>query len=228
MGNASCAECSNRSQSIFQAIKPEMLSECLKNKATTRFSIGDILVRQGEPYKGIFCISSGAVKVIKPNPQSENDLILWIARPGDVLGMDALINSDAYSYTAVAIKPVLACFIPEENFASLLKRNQELALSVMQNLSKKINLIEERIQNITHKTVENRFVEFLVANAPKGKEGETFLDHTIDEVSGLIGTTRYYLDKVIGRLRKKNLVTIHKKRIMLLNAKGLEELIKSE
>lgn len=226
--NICCSDCPSRNHSIFQSIQPGLLNECAKSKNFTRYQPGEYLIKKGDPYNGIYCIKSGTVKIMKPGPEGEPNLILWIARPSDVLGLDALVNNENYTYTAIAIKPVNACFIPEEDFGKLLKKDHVLALNVMKNLSKKINFIEERIQNLTHKTVENRFVEFLVSSAPKRNEGQIYLDHTIDEVAGLVGTTRYYLDKVIGRLRKKNLITVHKRKIMLLDVKKLKELLNPE
>ncbi|MBA3901223.1 MAG: Crp/Fnr family transcriptional regulator [Bacteroidetes bacterium] len=220
-----CYGCPQKSQSIFQSTHSEALISCLQSKQLLKFNPGEYLISKGENSLGIFCIKSGSVKLVKDNSQGENGLILWIAKAADIIGLDTLINNESHSYSAIAISPVKACFIPEKEFKNLLKKNHLLTINVMKALSQKINLIEDRIHNISSKTVESRLISCLLGLSVK--EG-AYIEHSIEDLSGLIGTTKYYMEKIIGKMKKKNLIAVHKRRIMLLDVNKLKALGKNE
>lgn len=212
-----CTQCVLKEFSVFHGCSGELLEDTFSHKQLMEFGKDEILVSQGEPFRGVFCIQKGVVKVLKDGSGSKK-MILWFAKPGDIIGLDSFVDHDDYSFSAVSVEPVTACFIPEKDFQKLIDKEPGITRKLMKEMCEKINYIEERITSISGKNIREQFAEILISIAVKNKNyvsGNLPINYSIKDLANIIGTTNNYLYKILSDLNNGNVVSIQNKKLVI-------------
>ncbi len=133
--HSSCVKCKSYHQSIFCTIaKDKWIS-----KKKTRFEIGEILYEENELIKGVFCIKSGQVAIMKKD-LLDNNRAIGIIRPGEIPGASSLLRpAQRYTTSAQAIQPVEACFIRKTDMLLLINYNPKIAINFLKMLAEKLS-----------------------------------------------------------------------------------------
>lgn len=205
----SCFTCSLKGSFIFKNCAKHSRKELFPNKRIFCFEKGDEILKQGDAFSGVYCVKAGVVKIVKPAKEKKDEFILWFARPGEILGLDSFIGSEKYTYSAVAMMPAVACFIPNNDFRYLLANDSTAFFDLMKTLSRRIDFIEERITSMVHKKTKERLAEFLVDLAVDEEKNKEYYGFT--DIASMIGTTQSYLHKLLIELSSKNLVEVKKR-----------------
>lgn len=185
-----------------------------------------MLTREGEEFKGVFCIQKGVVKISKKGKLNK-EFILWFAKPGDIIGLDSFINKECYNYSSSAVDDVDACFIPAKDFTTIIKRDPTVSIKLMKTLCEKISFIEDRITSIAQKKIREQFAEMLLLLAMrdnKTPENSVAINFTIKDLANAIGTTTNYLYKILSELANQNTVSLHNKKLVINNFEKLSSI----
>jgi CRP/FNR family transcriptional regulator len=215
--SANCHQCGLKHFSVFQNCPNELLDEVFSGRQLRQYDKGETLIRQNDPFEGVYCIQDGVVR-ISARGNKGKEFILWFARPGDVIGIDSFINNQNHSFNAVSIEPVSACFIPENDFKKLVSKDPAIARKLMKLLCDKIDFIENRITSISQKSIREQFAEMLISIASKNKKSDTgnmAINYSIKDLANIIGTTNNYLYKVLSDFNEKNVVSIRNKKLVI-------------
>lgn len=212
-----CNQCQLKEFSMFQGCSIDVINDVFSNKQFKEFKKDEIIVKQGDSFKGVFCIQKGFVKLLKEG-ENKKKLILWFAKPGDIIGVDSFISNEDYSYTACVVEQVSACFIPEIDFKKLISVEPGMARKLMKDMCSRINFIEDRITSISGKKVREQFAEILISIAMKNKNfvsENTPINYSIKDLANIIGTTNNYLYKILSDFNSKNVVSIQNKKLVI-------------
>lgn len=212
-----CAQCVLKDFSVFYGCSGELLEDVFSHKQLMEFEKNEALVSQGDPFKGVFCIQKGVVKVLREGSESKK-MILWFAKPGDIIGLDSFVDHDNYSFSAVSVEPVTACFIPESDFQKLIVKEPGITRKLMKVMCDKINYIEDRITSISGKNIREQFAEVLISIAVKNKNyasGNLPINYSIKDLANIIGTTNNYLYKILSDFNNRNVVSIQNKKLVI-------------
>ena len=189
---------------------------------------GEELYRAGDPFTAIYAIRSGFFK---------NDLILKDGRsqimgfhmPGEVMGMDG-ISADAYTCNAVALEDAEVCAISLLRFEACSHEMRDLAHRLHQIMSAEIVRDQHVMALLGGKNAEARLAAFLVniSNrlAARGCESLEFeLPMTREEIGSYLGITLETVSRMFSRLQEINLIDVQQKRVRILDAAGLAQII---
>ena len=186
------------------------------------------LFRENEPAKGIYLVISGKLKIINDEDKTVNK-ILYLVKPGDILGIHAIINGHNYTNSAVALVNTVVCFIPGSEFQSLIDNNNKYKMLIMKLLCSRIDLIENQITSRYEKSATERFAELLILlHDTYGVNDKNLLkiELSIGELASLSGTSQGYLSKIIGEFCQNNIICWEKNHLKLINIKEIETLAK--
>ncbi len=188
----------------------------------------EYLYHENETAKGIFLILSGKVKIIT-DEEKPIHTILYLVKPGDILGIHAIVNGHNYTNSAVALVNTEVCFIPGYEFSSLINNNIKYKMIVMKLLCSRIDLIENQISSRSEKSATERFAELLILlHDTYGMNDKKVLriELATGELASLSGTSKGYLSKIIGELSLKNIISYHNKSVQIINKEELENIAK--
>lgn len=127
------------------------------------FKKGEQIFSEGDPVRGVYFMIDGVVKVHK-HWTDDKELIIRFATNNDIIGHRGLSShSDKYPITATALSQVDACYIDMDFFYATLKVNPELMFDLMLFFADELQLSEQRMRDLAHRSVRSRVAGNLLA-----------------------------------------------------------------
>jgi CRP-like cAMP-binding protein len=121
---------------LFAGVSRRHVRKIAGLASEARFSAGARIVRQGEPGNAFYVILDGEAAVTRPG------LASIALGPGDSFGEMALLDGGPRSATVVAQSDVLCLRLARPAFTKMLKREPEIALALLADLSRKLRVAE--------------------------------------------------------------------------------------
>ncbi len=115
---------------------------------------GEVVIKEGDIGREMFIIQSGSVDVVKE--EGENKLILATLERGDFFGEMAILENEPRSASVIAREDTRLVVLNAGNFLIKIRKDPTFAFSVMQKMSSRIRLLNEKILNLTNLTDTNR------------------------------------------------------------------------
>ncbi len=226
---AECLTCNLRSDTFFCALSRQTLQAFNKIKRGAVFPDGAIIFVEGQAPRGIFMLCQGQAKLSITSPAGKT-LILRIAKPGEVLGLDAVVTGKPYQLTAEMMQPSLLNFVNREDFLRFLKEHSDACLQATQHIIRDSREAYDVVRSIglSH-SVSGRVAKFLLATATEGQVTNgvvrASLALTHEDIAQLMGTSRETITRTLSELRKKDIVEIKGSTLIIHNKPALERLV---
>jgi CRP-like cAMP-binding protein len=110
---------------------------------TKEFSKGDVIIKEGNPGREMYIIQSGSVEVTKSDGNRE--IVLATLSRGDFFGEMAILENTNRTATVKAIETSRLIVLTTGNFMIKLKKDPTFAFQIMQKMSKRIRILNEKI-----------------------------------------------------------------------------------
>ena len=215
-----CSNCSHKQSSVFCNTGKEQLDQISEEKSCTQYKKGQIIFHEGMRSYGIYCISSGKIKISK-NGDDGKEHIYRLARPGDLVGYKALLSDTRYSASAIALEDTAVCFIPRDQFMSALTKDNNLALDFMKLISLELGRAEQKVAHLAQKPVRERLAEallFVKETYGLDDDGQTLnVRLTRDEIANIVGTATESAIRLLSEFKKDKIIDLDGKRIKVLD-----------
>jgi CRP/FNR family transcriptional regulator len=182
-----------------------------------------------EPTDGVYCLYSGKVKVSKKG-KDQQEHITRLAMPGYLLGL-SLFTSSHYTNSAVALEKTTACFIHKDEFIPFIINNPKVLIQVMKHLCYEIEVVEQKISGITHKSSRQRLAEtLLMFHSTYGTDRNDFLKIAlpIQDLANYIRISECIMQRLMSSFVKESIISVKDQKIQLLEIDKLYEIAKSE
>ena len=187
------------------------------------FERGKTIFFPGDPAEKVYFLLKGAVKLSRVY-QAGEEITVALLRENSVFGVLSLITghrSDRF-YHAVAFTPVELLSAGIDQVEKALKENPDLASFMLQGLSSRILQTEMMIETLAHRDMGSRLVSFLLIlcrdfGIPSATGITVDLKLSHQEIAEAIGSTRVTVTRLLGELRQKKMISIHKKKITVHN-----------
>jgi CRP-like cAMP-binding protein len=132
----------------FDELPGEMLAALAKKVRKRHLSQGEILFNKGDEGDSLFAILSGKVKIFTQDNQGR-EVALNRVGAGEIIGEMALLDYEPRSAGVVALEKTSALELSREDFMDIMRRQPDLALSVIRNLSSRLRQNTSYIEQIT-------------------------------------------------------------------------------
>jgi CRP-like cAMP-binding protein len=136
-GTADCRNCGIRDMVLFADLKEEDFSLIHAPIDDLEFDAGDTLQHMGDKASSLMTLRVGMVKLVR-NTADGRQRIVRVLRPGDVLGLEALV-SNTYESDAVCLSGVKVCRLP---------------LEVIQRLNRETPRLHQRLMGKWHQNLK--------------------------------------------------------------------------
>lgn len=157
---ANCNNCGLKSN-LFCYLTNDQLSKINDDRREVTFEPGETVFKFGGPQTHIFCLTSGMVKVCLEE-EGNKRILLDIIKPVELVGGPGFLVDGRHHYTVTAIEKSTACYIPVEDFKSVMKNNAEFSMEMISYLNESIIRYLNRINSITHKHMSGKVAETLL------------------------------------------------------------------
>jgi CRP-like cAMP-binding protein len=193
----------------------------IENKDHLSFDANQYIYLPEEPARKIFLINEGRVKIGTYGADGK-EVTKAILSPGEVFGELALISEGNRRDFAYSLENTSLCVLEKEDLSIMLRERSELQLFFMRLIGNRTLQLEQRLENLMFKTSRSRITEFLHTLAETrgrvvGYEREVRNMLTHKEIADLTGTSRQTVNAVLNDLRRQNILTFDRKRMLVRN-----------
>lgn len=225
--NPHCSTCNSRAESIFCHLAEENLDGLDQHKITKHFPRGHSIFQEGKQAEGLYCLRTGKVKLFKSGSEGK-EVILGIAKSGDVLGFRSVLMNEPYSRNAEVLEDAQICFIEKDFFAKLIQKSPDLAFDVIQRMGQELVATEARISDFLNTDVRTRFIRLLLMlKKSYGVEDSTGtllnVRLTRQEMGEMVGAAPETIIRILSELENEEFISMDGKKIKIQNPKGLLE-----
>jgi CRP-like cAMP-binding protein len=223
--NIGCDKCTAFSKGIFCQLDLNDLPALNGHKVMNTYKKGHVLFYQGNPPFGLYCISSGKIKITKVGNDGKESIVR-IASNGDVLGHRSLFSNENYNATATAMEDSSICFIDKKFILKLVHDQPSIALNIIQKLSREMGSAESKSASMFQKNVRERLAELLLTLAasyglPEKNRIRLDIKLTREEMASMIGTASETLIRFITEFKEQGFIQQEGKIIFILDKEGL-------
>lgn len=224
--HSSCETCPSREEGIFCALESSELKDIAEHKVSNRYKKGQNLFVQGTHPYGIYCISTGNIKLSKIGSDGKESIVRIVGK-GDILGHRSLFTDDHYSATATAMEDSEVCFIDKKFIMKVISDKPSVSLNVINKLSRDMGAAEERISSMHQKNVRERLAELLLLLKEShgiktdDKTWKLNLKLTREEMATMIGTANETLIRFMTEFKNEGLIGQDGKTLYILDEEEL-------
>jgi CRP/FNR family transcriptional regulator, cyclic AMP receptor protein len=225
----SCLSCKLRSDNFFCALSPESLKAFNQIKHATVFPGGAVIFVEGQTPRGIFMLCQGQAK-LSTTSRDGKTFILRIAKPGEVLGLHAIVTGKPYELTVETMQPSQLNFVSREDFLRFLTEHGDACLQAAQHISRDYQDACGVVRSIglSH-SISEKLAKFFLESSAAGQVANgvvrTKLALTHEDLSQLIGTSRETITRILSEFRKKDILELKGNTLTIHNKSALERLV---
>ncbi len=213
---------------LFSGLGPEGLEKLRKMSRTLRYERGQVIFEEGEPAFGLYIVCQGKVKLAKHSLKGKKQ-ILKLLGPGEILGEKTLFDREVYTAYAETLEDTTLHFIEREPFIEFLKEYPEVALRLIEKLSRELKAFQDKLMEASYEGSLERLARLLLMMARKyGVETEKGLDVGVElsrqELAELAGISTETAIRMLSRMKDRGLITLEGHKIYILDRSSLNEL----
>ena len=169
-----------------------------------KYEDGEIIFREGDEGSSAFVISAGQVELLKNTPAGVDrvSVRLELLSVGAIIGEMGILDRSARNTTARAVGQVTLDVIEHEGFLSSIKKQPDVALSVIGNLAERLRNSNEMAihSNILNTPDQTAKIATLSVSASKLNSGQPTLWDSIKSLFNKSPDNRRLLEFRIARL----------------------------
>ncbi len=199
------------------------------NRKCFHFKKGELLFKEGDAVKGMFFVNHGLVKIHK-KWGDEKELILRIAKDGDIAGHRGLGSDTIYPVSATALEATDVCYVDLDFFESTLKVNHEFLYQLMMFFASELQESEKRMRNLAHMPVRGRIANALLTLKQKfgtDEAGNINIILSRQDLASYTGTVYETLFRSMNEMQEEGLIKLNGKKIKILKEQKLREATKA-
>ena len=225
-----CRSCSAIRLSGLCGIGSEFVVLVQESALPITYPKGATIFQKSQPPKGIHILCEGRVKLGDVSPQGRG-LISRIANPGYWLGLAEALDKRPYTFTAEALEPVKARFIPFPEFGRLRDSNPQVTERIINQISDDLSRAHSSmIRSYLYSTGQAKLASLLVecsAWFDTSPDGTVRIpaNLTHQQIGQLIGVARETLSRVLAEFRDAGAVRMKGGMIEILDIPRLREYI---
>lgn len=179
---------------------------------------GQVVYSPAEPVQVLFIVKRGRVRLYRfaADGRAVTNSVL---EPGAVFGELELLGLRMRSNWAEALEATDLCLMSETDVRQLLFTDQRIALRIAESLSTRIDELEQRLTDLSCKTIEARLCGTLCSLARRQPDEPVKLTH--QQLASLIGASRERTTTALGQLVRHDLVAVRRGKITIRDFSAL-------
>ena len=159
--SANCFSCQWRDRSQWCALERDDIGYLDRQKRCVSYKAGEIVVRQGDPCEGVYCLEAGTVALRKTDEHG-NTALVRLCHAGDTIGYRDFFRDAPSGTSAETLTPSRICFVGRGAVHSLLSHNPALGLTFLRRIALDLDQAEQTILEAGSFPVRTRLAHLLL------------------------------------------------------------------
>lgn len=171
---------------LFKTVKVEDIELILSDEFSRKhvFDADKTILKQGEAGSAVYILCSGAISVLLEKP-GQDPVQLYTLKDGDIFGEMALFGRNFRTATLITSEPCKVIEIEGDNFLSLMRKHNEIAIHLLTKLSQRLRhtddlILTQQVANIDNALakMQNQIDTVVQSNDAKLTAAQTMYDQT--------------------------------------------------
>lgn len=214
--------------SFLSGLPPEAVAAFDAIRVTTTYPPGAVLFVEGEEPRGVFVLLTGRAK-LSIGSANGRVMILKIARPGEILGLHAVVSSLGFQATAETLETCQVSFLRRDEFLCFLREYPQASLKAAKQLSDSYLEACEQLRAIgLCDSARKKVARFVLEWAEGGESREDGVRATLtlthEEIGQLIGASRETITRALGDFKSRRWIEVKGATLVVKDAGALREL----
>ena len=223
----SCWLChAGRKAELLHGVTSGVVEALEKGRISRHFARGSVLYHQGSCGGGLFCISTGLIKIYRTDAAGRVQIVR-LAGPGEFLGFRRIFSKQASSNTAQVISPAVVCQIPGPAVLASLAADPQLAQNILGTQAQALEKTETHLMRLVGLSSPGRVASLMLEySAPAPPYALAPL--TREEMAQLAGTSIESVSRVIHEKARQGSLRLRGRTIYVEDRPALEEFVANE
>jgi CRP/FNR family transcriptional regulator, cyclic AMP receptor protein len=214
--------------SFFAGLSSKAMLELNQIQHSSCYPAHAVVLMEGQAPRGVYLVCQGRVKLMTTNADGRT-LIVKIAGPGELLGLQSAVMETPYELTAETLQPTQLAYVARDQFLSFLRTHGDACLRATQHLSGDCHSAYETIRSIglVH-SVAGKLARLLIQWAADGRMRDGLIrmkmTMTHEELAQLIGASRETVTRILGDFKRRGVVELSGATLTIRNQAALEAL----
>lgn len=188
---------------------------------------GDHLYRQGEPFRAIYAVRTGSLKLYTVGGDG-SEQVNGFYLPGELIGLDG-ISGEQHPTAAVALETTSVCEIPFDRLEDLIGDLPSLRHQVLRIMGREIQDEQGLLMLLGKKDAEARLAAFLLSLSGRFHErgfsaAEFRLTMTRSDIGNYLGLAVETVSRLLTRFHEQGLLTADGRLIRVHDMPALRQL----
>lgn len=221
--SCSCDNCELK-ELFVDSLEHDHMEAVCSNKKEKEYAAGEVIVKEGTQISDFTYLKSGLVKLFKSDPTA-NEQIITIAKPMDYVSLLSVFSNDTYNYSVTAIEDTVTCNLDLKDLQNMMQENGNLALNLLQKMSRAADRIILDTLEIRKKHLRGRVAYLLLHFAENIYFSNEFdLPLTRKEMAEYVGMTTENVIRSLSEFRQDNILKIYGKTIQVVDLNLLKSI----
>ncbi len=199
---------------LFSHLSEENINKLNQISTVREYDPNDILFYEGQEAENLYILLDGLVKAYKLTEKG-TEITITQFKPISMIGEYANFEKIPYPATAQFITKGKALLVDSRAFERDFLSSPDILLSIIKSLTIKIKTLDTFIQMNMIMGAEARVAKLLIENPDIFK---SFKHH---QVASFLNITPETLSRIITKFKTKNLISMEKSNISVLNKEAL-------
>lgn len=226
-----CEVCSDRlcmhKVPIFSSLDKDDLRKIMALISHREYKKGETIVLDKEPMDSVVIINEGSAKAYKITADGREQ-ILYVFSEGDFFGEQNLFSGQSSTYSVEALQAVKTCNLSRRQFQDLLYRYPDIAVKIIDELGNRMTRLENALQSIGVRNVDNRIggilLEFASKYGRKSDRGTVIhLPFSREGIANYLGVARETVSRKFSQLENDGIIqSLSNKEILIPDLDKIE------
>ncbi|MGA7461995.1 MAG: Crp/Fnr family transcriptional regulator [Candidatus Korobacteraceae bacterium] len=188
---------------------------------------GATLFVEGQTCRGVYILCKGRVKLSITSSDGQT-LILKVAQPGEVLGLNATVSAIPHDTSAETGQPCQLNFVQRDDFLKFLTQHGDACMHAAIQMSRECQQAYQQLRSFTMSTASQRVARLMLewshddSGMVTAHGIEVALTH--DEIGQIIGMSRETVTRTLATFRKQHIAELHGSTLLIQSMSAIHEL----
>ncbi len=213
---------------IFSELPDETIEKISQVGSKKFYKRDSVVMMEEDAGSALFIIVEGKVKVGRTSNDGR-EVILSILAESDFFGEMAILDGQARSATVTAIEDSELFIVQRNQFLDLLQQHPEIAISLLQELTRRLRGADIKIKSLSLKDAEGKVATVILQLADdlgKIKNGIVEIERIPlqQDLANMAGTSRETISRTLHSFSKKGLIELDGSKLKILDYAKFKEM----
>ncbi len=205
---------------IFKGLSEEEMLEIAGITSSRVLGKGELAYRAGEISNTMYVVHTGGIKLYRLTAGGREQ-VLQIIGPGEFIGELTLFSSLPLTDYAEALEETTLCVLEGPKLKELMGKYPQIAFKVLDELSRRLETAESRIEAISLGSVAERLAAAILDLA--AGRNEVNLPMSKGDLASQLGMSQESLSRKLTEFHDEGLITLQGQRGIYINDRAILE-----